>query len=29
MLETARTIDKGGSPPVIQDISEIVAKATF
>ena len=27
MLETARTLDKTGSPPTIQDISELVAKA--
>ena len=27
MLETARTLDKSGEPPVVQDISEIVAKA--
>ena len=27
MLETARTLDKTGSPPAIQDISELVAKA--
>ena len=27
MLETARTLDKSGAPPIVQDISEIVAKA--
>ena len=27
MLETARTLDKSEEPPVVQDISEIVAKA--
>lgn len=29
MLETARTLDKSGSPPGIQDISELVAKAAL
>ena len=29
MLETARTLDKSGEPPVVQDISEIVAKASL
>ncbi len=29
MLETARTLDKSGDPPSVQDISELVAKATL
>lgn len=29
MLETARTLDKSETPPKIQDISELVAKATL
>ncbi len=29
MLETARTLDKSGEPPVVQDISEIVARTAL
>ena len=29
MLETARTLDKSGTPPVVQDISELVAKSVL
>ena len=29
MLETAKTLDKSDSPPTVQDISEIVARATL